>query len=168
MTEYRVRDASTTDLREMAAMAADLVRFHYEIDPLRYLMPRHVEDGYHNWFKRELKNADAILLVAEHETSLVGYAYGRIEERDWNMLLAEHAALHDIMVRPAARRGGVGSMLIQEFCKRASAKNAPRIVLHTAYSNQAAQALFVNEGFRPTMVEMTRELRSSDEPSDQR
>jgi RimJ/RimL family protein N-acetyltransferase len=34
----------------------------------------------------------------------------------------------------------------------------PRVVLGTASANVAAQRLFAQLGFRPTMIEMTREL----------
>jgi len=34
---------------------------------------------------------------------------------------------------------------------------APQFVLSAAYPNQGAQRMFASAGFRPTMVEMTRE-----------
>jgi RimJ/RimL family protein N-acetyltransferase len=36
-------------------------------------------------------------------------------------------------------------------------RGAPRIILSTAKRNEAAQRLFARHGFRPTMIEMTRE-----------
>jgi ribosomal protein S18 acetylase RimI-like enzyme len=42
--------------------------------------------------------------------------------------------------------------LIDELTRR----DAPRIVLSTMVSNEAAQKLFAACGFRPTMLEMTR------------
>lgn len=38
-----------------------------------------------------------------------------------------------------------------------AAQGAPRTVLSTAARNEAAQRLFASFGFRPTMIEMTRE-----------
>ena len=35
---------------------------------------------------------------------------------------------------------------------------APRALLFTAEKNSVAQAMFEQTGFRPTMIEMTREL----------
>jgi hypothetical protein len=37
-------------------------------------------------------------------------------------------------------------------------RGVPRVVLLTAERNAAAQRLFAGAGFRPTMIEMTREL----------
>lgn len=153
-----VRAAAHADLAEMAAMAALLVRFHHALDERRFFLARGVEAGYRDWFARELARPEAILLVAERDGVLEGYCYGRIEARDWNMLLDRHAALHDVFVRDRARKGGAGAALVSAFLERARAKGAPRAVLSTATQNTGAQRLFARLGFRPTMIEMTCEL----------
>jgi ribosomal protein S18 acetylase RimI-like enzyme len=51
----------------------------------------------------------------------------------------------------------VGAKLVLETCRRLEALGAPRVLLHTAVQNEAAQALFEKLGFRSTMIEMTRE-----------
>ena len=55
------------------------------------------------------------------------------------------------------RRRGVAAALVTALVDALVAKGAPRVVLHTAAGNAIAQALFGRLGFRPTMVEMTRE-----------
>jgi ribosomal protein S18 acetylase RimI-like enzyme len=129
---------------------------HHETDPARFLLVDHVEDGYAWWFSRELKSADAVILVATQGKDIVGYAYGSIEERDWNMLLDAHGAVHDVFVAAEARRGGVGRELVRAMIARLEELGAPRIVLSTMVGNAPAQALFRECGFRPTMLEMTR------------
>jgi ribosomal protein S18 acetylase RimI-like enzyme len=163
----RVRAATVEDLPALGELAAALVAQHHAYDPRRFLLPRDVERGYREWFGRELGHADAILLVAELPgeeapegagAPIAGYAYGRIEGRDWNMLLDRHAALHDILVTPEARGRGAGEALVGAFLERARARKVPRVVLHSATANVGAQKLFARMGFRPTMVEMTCEL----------
>lgn len=156
-----VRPATEHDLPAMAAMATELVRFHHALDARRFFLAKGVERGYRDWFTRELASPDAVLLVATDDGDpprTLGYAYGRLEGRDWNLLLDRHAALHDVYVDPAARRTGTGELLVRAFLDRARRLGAPRVVLSSATSNAAAQALFARLGFRPTMVEMTREL----------
>jgi predicted GNAT family acetyltransferase len=99
-----------------------------------------------------------VLLVAERAGALVGYAYGRLEERDWNQLLDACGALHDLWVEDGERGRGTGAALVLAMCAALASKGAPRVVLHAAAGNAPAQALFARLGFRPTMVEMTREL----------
>jgi ribosomal protein S18 acetylase RimI-like enzyme len=74
--------------------------------------------------------------------------------------------LHDIIVDPASRGRGVGRRLLDAVTDWVRARGAPRLVLSTAARNEAAQRLFARAGFRPTMIEMTRELGpSSGEPA---
>ena len=154
-----IRPATVADLPALGAMAASLVRLHHGIDPARFFLANGVEEGYRKWLGRELGAGEAIVLVAETaEGAVAGYAYGRIEERDWNMLLDRHAALHDVFVAEGARRSEVGRALVERFCALVHERGVPRVVLHTAASNAPAQALFSKLGFRTTMLEMTCEL----------
>ncbi|WP_437636383.1 GNAT family N-acetyltransferase [Sorangium sp. So ce854] len=66
--------------------------------------------------------------------------------------------LHDIYVAEPARRLGAGAILLEAVIVRLRALGAPRVVLHTAAQNAAAQRLFERFGFRRTMVEMTLDL----------
>ncbi len=157
MDDVDVRAATDGDLEQLGQMAGALVRFHHAIDPRRYLLVDRVEEGYREWFRTEMQSPDARVLVAETAGggSLLGYAYGRVEAREWNLLVDRHGALHDVMVRTEARGLGVGRALVLAFCEAMKALGAPRVLLHTAYTNTAAQGLFLGVGFRPTMVEMT-------------
>lgn len=142
----------------MGALAGRLVRQHHERDPQRFFLPKDVEQGYGWWFERELANKQAVLLVAEVSGKIVGYAYARQEERDWNMLLDAHGALHDVFVLEGARRGGVGRALLTAVLAELTRLGSERVVLSTMVSNEAAQRLFASFGFRPTMLEMTCEM----------
>jgi len=151
-----VRRAEEKDLKDVAALAGDLVRMHHATDGDRFLLPPDVEKGYAWWFGRQLGNPKAVILVAEEAGAIVGYAYGSLEDRDWNMLLDEHGALHDVFVAPGARRGGAGKALVLGMVEALEALGAPRVVLSTMVGNEQAQRLFRSCGFRATMLEMTR------------
>jgi len=171
----RVRPAIEEDLPLLGALAASLVRQHHAYDAQRFVLPREVERGYREWFGRELGNAQAVILVAElaapegteaQAPTVGGYLYGRMEGRDWNLLLDRHAALHDIVVVPEARGHGVGEALVSCFLEIARDRGLPRAVLHSATPNLGAQKLFARLGFRPTMVEMTCELGPESVPDE--
>jgi len=147
----------------MAAMAAELVRFHHALDRARFFLAAHLEQGYRGWFAKEIENPNAVLLVGEHSISeqervIAGYVYGRIEPRDWNMLLDRHAALHDVFVQEGARGTGLARALLEGFVAICKEAKVPRVVLHSASSNTKAQAAFTRVGFRPSMVEMFLDL----------
>ena len=157
-----IRGAEAQDLPEIGKLAGMLVRQHYEFDAQRFMLIPNVEAGYARFFLGQLSNPDTIILAAERASVIVGYAYARLEERDWNALLDAHGALHDIFVAESERRQGVARRLVDAVRERLQGKGAPRLVLHTASKNQAARAFFAALGFRETMIELTAEL--VDEP----
>jgi ribosomal protein S18 acetylase RimI-like enzyme len=154
----QIRKATLRDLPKIAALAGKLVRQHYEFDAKRFLFIENPESGYEWWFGKELLNKKALILCAKLDGKVVGYAYARLEPKDWNALLDAHAALHDILVDESARRQGIGKKLLDRVFEEMRERGAPRVVLHTAVQNKAAHKLFESMGFRKTMLEMTCEL----------
>jgi ribosomal protein S18 acetylase RimI-like enzyme len=154
-----IRPATAADLPAMGRLGARLVRMHHDFDPQRFIpaTPR-TEEAY-AWFLGErLADPDAIVLVAERDGEVIGYCYAGMEGMDYMALRGPAGALHDLLVDPAHRGQGVGGMLLEATLAALQARGAPRVVLSTAGRNEAAQRLFARAGFRPTMIEMTREL----------
>lgn len=152
-----VRPARPTDALALGRMGAALAKQHHDYDPQRFMVPEDLESGYRWWLGKEMKAKDAVVLVAEQNGVVVGYVYGRVEKRDWNALLDTCGGFHDIWVEPQARCSGAGTLLAEELVRRLKALGVPRVVLKTAAKNEPAQRLFTKLGWRPTMVEMTRE-----------
>jgi len=160
VSDFRVRPATLHDVSAAAELAGRLARQHHDTDPDRFFLPENVVEGYTWWFKRELERPEAVLLVAEtgdpSGARIVGYAYGALGERDWNLLLDAHGAIHDLYVADEYRRLGTGAALLTALVAELEARGAPRIVLSTMPSNTPAQRLFARHGFRATFIEMTR------------
>jgi ribosomal protein S18 acetylase RimI-like enzyme len=153
-----IRLATPNDLPAIAQLAGMLVRQHRDFDAKRFLLVENPEAGYAWWFDQELNNEKAIILCATLDGSIVGYAYARLESKDWNALLDAHGALHDILVHESARGRGIGKQLLQRALDELRKRGAPRVVLYTAVQNTNAHHLFEALGFRRTMLEMTCEL----------
>jgi len=153
-----IRKATRRDLPQIAVLAGVLVRQHHAFDAKRFLFIENPEKGYAWWFGKELQNKQALILCAKLDGKIVGYAYSRLEPRDWNALLDAHGALHDILVADEARRQGIGKKLLERTLAELRARGAARVVLHSATKNLAAHKLFAAVGFRKTMIEMTCEL----------
>lgn len=155
---FTIRRATGDDLPAVARLAARLVRLHHALDARRFLCEEPIEPGYERWFRHELANPKAVVLVADRAGAILGYAYGRMEARDWNALLDACGWLHDVYVDEEARTSGVGTALVEATARELRSMGAPRLLLQTAHRNEAAQRVFEKLGFRRTMVEMTREL----------
>jgi ribosomal protein S18 acetylase RimI-like enzyme len=154
-----IRPATRADLPALGRLGALLVRTHHEFDPQRFIpaAPR-TEHGYAAFLGSQLDDPDVVILVAEGDGEVLGYAYAGVEGNDWMALRGPAGVLHDIVVDPARRGQGVGRMLLDATLAELRSRGAPRVVLSTAERNEAAQRLFARAGFRRTMVEMTREL----------
>jgi len=157
--DVSVRPAAPADLPVIGRLGALLVRDHHEFDPQRFIPATpQTEQGYGWFLGRQLKEKNAIVLVAERQGEMVGYVYASVEGYDYMSLRGPAGVLNDIVVDPAYRGQGIGRMLLDAILAELKARGVPRVVLSTAERNEPAQRLFDGAGFRRTMIEMTREL----------
>ncbi|MDQ8153076.1 MAG: GNAT family N-acetyltransferase [Gemmatimonadota bacterium] len=153
-----LRRATPDDVEALGRLGALLVQTHHDLDPKRFIpVTPHTEDGYGNFLLSQLAEPDILVMVAEREGRVVGYAYAAVEGIDYMTLRGPAGVLHDIVVDPAHRRAGVGSLLFEETIAALRDRGARQLVLSTAEGNVAAQRLCVRAGFRRTLVEMTRD-----------
>ena len=157
-----VRPARLADLRQTARLAAALVRQHHAYDPLRFMNIEPLEDGYERFLRSQVDRDGVVLLVAIRgagdDAEVAGYIFATLEDRDWSDLRDACGKIHDVYVDESVRRRGVASRLVEEAMTALAAMGAPRVVLMAAWRNESARELFERLGFRPTMLEMTREL----------
>ena len=156
---FVIRRAEHRDLATIGHMGTLLLRTHYDFDRLRFMAPRPDSDEGYAWFLgTQLERDDAVVLAAEREGAVVGYAYADVEPLSWKDLRDEAGFIHDVYVDDAVRGTGVGTALLEEAARWLAGRGVPRVLLWTAASNVAAQRLFARLGFRTTVVEMTREV----------
>ncbi|MGO4193927.1 N-acetyltransferase family protein [Rhizobium sp. YAF28] len=154
----RIRLARPADMETLGGFGALLVTLHHELDAKRFIeAAKSTPARYAQFLESELALPETVLLVAEDEGALVGYAYAALEGFDYMSLRGPAGVIHDLFVDPARRREGVGRMLLEATMAGLKSLGAERFVLSTAYRNKTARSLFAAMGFRPTMVEMTRE-----------
>jgi ribosomal protein S18 acetylase RimI-like enzyme len=159
VTGPAVRRAASADLPAIGRLGALLIAEHHGFDSRRFLAarPRTAVD-YASFLGSQLEEPDVLILVADEGGYVVGYAYGAVEGYDWMALRGPAGVVHDLVVDPEHRRRGIGRRLLEAMLGELTSRRAPRVVLSTAVQNEPAQRLFASVGFRPTMLEMTREL----------
>lgn len=158
-TPVIVRRATPADLPAVGRLGALLVAAHYDFDKKRFIAPtRQTAPGYASFLGSQLEQPNVVVLVAVENDEVIGYTYAGVEGRDWMSLRGRAGVLYDIIVDPERRRRGVGRMLLDATMESLESFGAPQLVLSTAERNVAAQRLFASAGFRPTMIEMTRDL----------
>lgn len=154
-----IRPATPADLPAIGRLGAMLVRQHHDFDSRRFLSATpQTEHAYASFLGSQLDNPKIVVLVAERDGKVLGYAYAGVEGHDYMSLRGPAGVLYDIVVDPAARRHGVGRRLLDATLSDLGKRGALQMVLSTAVQNEPAQRLFARAGFRPTMIEMTKEL----------
>ncbi|MFL6721358.1 MAG: GNAT family N-acetyltransferase [Sphingomonas sp.] len=154
-----LRPASAADEDAIGRLGAMLVAEHHDFDPRRFLAPRPgMAEAYGHFLISQLQRPEMLVLVAERDGQVVGYAYAGVEGNDYMALRGPAGVLHDLVVDPAHRREGIGTNLLEAALAALEQRGAPRAVLFTADKNHGAQQMFCQAGFRRTMIEMTREL----------
>jgi len=157
-----VRRATAADAPTLGRLGATLMRLHHSFDSARFMAaPANAENGYAQFLLSQLDEPDVVVLVAEKDGRVVGYCYAALEPRSWKDLRDAAGFVHDVIVDETCRGAGVGTALMNATLDWMREKRARRVVLSTAEANPAAQKLFAQLGFRPTMIEMTRELEPS-------
>jgi ribosomal protein S18 acetylase RimI-like enzyme len=156
--ETLVRPAASSDAAALGRLGALLVEVHHAFDPKRFIpVTPATEGGYAAFLAAEIERPDALVLVAEVEGAVIGYAYAALEGSDFMALRGPAGILYDLLVDPANREQGTGRRLLAAALEALTARGAPRILISAAEGNEAAQRLFAAAGFRRTMIEMTRE-----------
>ena len=148
-----VRRATKDDATIIAEFAMKLVEQHVSYDPVRFARIATL-DGM-TWFYGDQTNAkDAVVLVAELDAKLVGFAYLGYEERNYADLAISTVRLHDIYVDETARHSGAGRELIKGSIEVAREFGSEKLLLSVAAKNTAARKFFEEAGFETTMHEM--------------
>jgi ribosomal protein S18 acetylase RimI-like enzyme len=137
-----------------------LMHVHHDLDRQRFIEPgENAEASYALFLSNVLNDGDAVILVAERDSTLVGYIYASLEPQlEWQDARDRTAFVHDIFVDPQSRRSGIATALTRAALDWFAQRGVPRVMLWTSSNNDAAQTVFSSLGFRKTMIEMTREL----------
>ena len=138
-----VRRATAADAGSLGRLGALLVEEHHDFDTRRFLpATARTPEQYASFLTTQLSDADVVVLVAEEDDGVIGYAYGAIEGFDYMALRGPAAVLHDLIVDPAYRGRGVGRALLNAAVEALTTQRAPRVVLSTAERNTPARRFF--------------------------
>ena len=105
-----------------------LVEEHHRFDPLRFLAPvPDLPERYGELLVTRHRMPDNVVLVAEREGEVVGYAFGAKEGYDYMALRGPAGVIYDLLVDPGHRRQGIGSALMEAMLEALanSARPAP-------------------------------------------
>jgi ribosomal protein S18 acetylase RimI-like enzyme len=153
-----IRQATLNDHQGMMIYALKLLRQHQNFNNLRFVQFENHEERLFDFFKAEITNPKAIVLVVELEQKIVGYSFIRIEESSLAEISPEAAWLHDIFIDEKARGFGAGKLLLDAAIASAQKLGANRMMLQVAAQNEFAKKLFELNGFEVSTYEMIKDI----------
>jgi ribosomal protein S18 acetylase RimI-like enzyme len=141
-----VRRATSADADLLSALNAEVQAIHAEALPSWFKLP-----GPPAFPPSLMDNPNNLVLVAEIDAAPAGYVYASVTrhaETPWRYA-SEMIYLHQIGVRAAHRRHGVGAALIAAVRAEAASRNVALLALDVWSFNAAAKAFFQRQGFAP-------------------
>lgn len=153
-----LRPAGPGDISQLAALGVALAAQHSSYDPLRFVVAGDPVLTFTVFFTEELVNPDAAIVVAEEGSTILGYAFARLEPASLVDLTDSAYWLHDLFLLPSARGKGSGKALVHAIGKIVRARGGSKLLLSVSPKNAVATRTFQTLGFRPTMVEMQLDL----------
>jgi ribosomal protein S18 acetylase RimI-like enzyme len=148
MGEIAVRKAKASDIKGVAELALKLVKSHVKFDRLLYGLDPSAKKQYQAYFKKNLKKRNFILVVAESDQKLAGYALAGIEKRPPIYKTKKSCMLFDLFVEKRFRRKGASRQLFQKVLEFAKARKAKALQLKTDEKNSQAIKIYKKFGFK--------------------
>jgi hypothetical protein len=82
-----IRLAAPADMPALGRLGALLVRAHHDFDPARFIASGPgTAEGYAGFLASQLEESSAVVLVAERDGEVLGYAYAGLEGVDYMAL----------------------------------------------------------------------------------
>lgn len=134
--EIRIRQAEPDDLHELARLFDAYRQFYDQPSDVR---------GAREFLHERMQQRQSLVIVAEGEESLVGFA--QLYPMFSSVRMAPIWILNDLYVDADMRRFGIGRLLLEASATAARAAGASRIVLETAEENLVARALYESAGW---------------------
>jgi len=150
-----VRRASEADAEVVSLLNADVQSLHASAVPERF-KPLGPDTFPATAARRLLANPSNLVFIAELDSEPAGYAYAEVVHLPESPLRHawDEVHLHHISVRPAYRRKGVASVLLDSVRAAADEIGISLVTLQVWSFNEGAQAFFRRQGFTPYIARL--------------
>ncbi len=156
---FTVRLATLNDYEAVSAIEAEVYALHAENAPEVFLTgPYSIMNE--TLFTESLQNKNAVILVAEAEQQVVGYAHAIYKDAsDKPHRTHKHVlSIAHIGVLETHRGQGIGTKLIAECELWGQEKGCTRVTISAHSFNTKAQELYKKQGFLPDSIKMSKSL----------
>lgn len=155
MSPAIIRPATRRDIEAIVGLWLLMMREHCLIDP-RFETSSDAAREYGKQLM--LKSRSASILVADHQTLVVGFAASQLRVRTIYNPNSVIGNLTELCVEPEWRRQGIGSDLAREAISWMHKQGAKSIELTVAVANSGSNAFWRELGFRDFISMLRKEM----------
>ena len=160
---FSIRRANQGDYEGLCEVFEEVDALHREALPQVFREP----DGptrTRAFISAIISDEDAVVLVAEHESRIIGLVYTAIRESPDIPLMVprRYAMINNLVVTERFRRSGVGRSLVEKAHQWALGKGVHHVELNVWEFNQRAMAFYEKLGYTTASRRMWKSLCTSD------
>jgi ribosomal protein S18 acetylase RimI-like enzyme len=149
-----IRRAGEADAAVLSLLNADVQSLHASALPERFKPPG--RDTFATVAGALLTDPGNLVFIAEVDSQPAGYVYAEVLHLPESPLRHawDEVHLHHVSVRPAFRRKGIASALLDSVRAAAGEIGIDLVTLQVWTFNEDAQAFFRRQGFTPYMARL--------------
>lgn len=141
----------------------EFVEFFYPLNPFRNTKPSNLTANYQlQKILRRVKSNDGVVLVAEKNEELIGFAgiylTNQLFEDALTDIPMKLGHIKGLYVKEEYRNKRIGSQLLQSAEKYFEKKGCTHATLSVFGPNKKAQSFYLHNGFTPRYIEMIKQL----------
>lgn len=148
-----IRKASIEDIDKILPIRLEIHQYHVELDKL-YEAKVDLKDKFKTQLELILTESSELVLVAEEEGNILGYALGKLKDPHFLFNHPRSGHIDDVGITASARNKGIGEKLVHELVNWFKSNGAERIDLKVHAGNESGITFWKKMGFTDFMHEM--------------
>lgn len=146
-----IRKAKLKDVQKITEYGVSLLKQHHNFDP--YFAPaKNVNEVYRKFFKSCIYAKNRLLLVAEENGKIIGYAVGELCSRPPVFKIRKFGHISDVFVEKNFRKLGIAKQFLRVLKKWFKAKNIQHIELSVHEKNEIGKKAWAKYGLKDYMI----------------
>jgi GNAT superfamily N-acetyltransferase len=151
MRGLKLRKAELSDVDAIFTMRVSLQRHLEKSNPLVWRKTEEEKNLIQKNLDEQLIDENHLLLIAEVEDEVVGFAHGEVQHRSTH-IPAIIGNIGSIFIIENFQRRGIGTRLIQEICQFFRTKSVEDVYLRYVLGNREGERFWEKLGFQPILV----------------
>jgi ribosomal protein S18 acetylase RimI-like enzyme len=155
--KVEIREATEKDAETLRSFWLNLAKEMFEIEG--YILPSvRNADVWVSFVLRGIKEGKAEVLFAQRGKEPVGFAHLTYPTSERYQTSVRFAVIHVMYVKPAYRRMGIGTRLMEEVVKRIKERGTENVRLNVLARNVEAVRFYERFGFKVYRYGMRKEI----------